>query len=235
MTRLLYVFRPEPSLSVTLETAEAMELEAIGCPLFDVEAVGWQLPDPDMYDGLLVGSTNVFRNAGPQLEKLVKLPVYAVGEATAEGAREKGFRVARTGTGGLQGVLDAVERNDMRFLRLAGESMVELSPPAGTSIDTEVVYRTEPLEITPEVALPLKTRGGVVLLHSGEAARRLLAECERLKVDRTTLTLAVIGPRVADIAGAGWESVHIAQQPRDAELLELAADLCQVDDGGPAR
>ena len=227
MTRPLFVFRPEPGLGVTLETAESLGLEALGCQLFEVKPVEWSAPPRDAFDALLVGSSNVFRHGGSALAKLEGLPVYAVGEATAEGAREKGFLVAMTGKGGLQVLLDEVAGRELKFLRLAGEKMVELSPPVGITIETRVVYRTVPLEISPSVSKTMREEGGVAALHSGEAASRLIKECERLGITRKTITIAALGPRIADIAGEGWESVHIAPQPLDAELLALAQALCQ--------
>ena len=223
----LFVFRPEPGLRVTLETAGASDLEALGCPLFEVEPVSWSAPPRDEFDALLIGSSNVFRHGGSGLDKLEGLPVYAVGEATAEGAREKGFMVTLTGKGGLQNVLDDLTGRDLAFLRLAGERRVPLSSPPGISIETRVVYRTRPIEMVPSVSKPMREEGGVALLHSGEAARRLGEECERLGIDRKTITIAALGPRIAGMAGPGWESVHTAPQPVDAELLALAKALCQ--------
>ena len=227
MSRLLFVLRPEPGLRVTMETAEAYGLTVLGCPLFEVEAVAWDCPDPSGFDALLVGSSNVFRHGGHNLEKLERLPVHAVGEATAEGAREKGFIVSQTGKGGLQALLDKVKGREIRFLRLAGEKMVELDPPEGVSIETRVTYRMQDLELADDVARAMRKNGGVALMHSGEAARRLREECDRLEIDRTKVTIAALGPRIAEIAGDGWEGVHIAPQALDAELLALAERLCQ--------
>ncbi|MBX7540071.1 uroporphyrinogen-III synthase [Qipengyuania sphaerica] len=225
--RKLFVFRPEPGLGVTLETAEASGLEATGCALFLVEPVEWSASTKTDVNALLVGSSNVFRHGGLELEKLEGLPVYAVGGATAEGAREKGFLVTMTGKGGLQNLLDEVAGRKLSFLRLAGEKMVDLSPPDGISIDTRVVYRTVPLEMDTRVSKALREEGGVALLHSGEAAKRLASECERLGIDRNTITIAALGPRIAEIAGDGWQAVHTSPQPVDAELLALAQALCQ--------
>ncbi|MXO49969.1 uroporphyrinogen-III synthase [Erythrobacter gaetbuli] len=230
MSRPVFVFRPEPGLSVTLETARALGLDARGCPLFEVEPAEWGAPTADDYDGLLVGSSNVFRHGGINLDRLVKLPVYAVGEATAEGAREKGFIVSRTGRGGLQALLDEAKLDGRRLLRLAGEAHVELDPPEGTHIDTRVVYRTVRLDIPEDMAAALG-KGGIVLLHSGEAAVRLREECERLGIDRSAITVAALGPRIAGMAGDGWQSVHTSSHPRDAELLALVEQLCQTGAG----
>ena len=227
MTRPLFVFRPEPGLRVTLQTAQAAGFDAYGCPLFKVEPVEWSAPDRKDYDALLVGSSNVFRHGGAGLDKLAGLPVYAVGEATAEGAREKGFMVTKTGKGGLQNVLDDIAGRELHFLRLAGEKMIDLDRPKGIEIDTRVVYRTRALQMSPSVSKMLREEGGVALLHSGEAAGRLIEECDRLGIDRKAITVAALGPRIAGMAGKGWQAVHTAPQPLDAELLAMAQGLCQ--------
>ena len=225
-SQTLFVFRPEPGLTVTLETARAVGLDAVGCPLFLVEPVAWEMPATSGFDGLLVGSANALRHAGDKLDRLLKLPVLAVGEATAEEAKDKGFMVSRTGKGGLQQLLDGMAGRTRQLLRLAGEARVDLSPPDGIEIETAVVYRTVPLDITDDISTRLR-KGGVVLLHSGEAARRLRAECERLDVPLSTLTIAALAPRIAEAAGEGWGGVHAARNAIDGELLELAGELCQ--------
>ena len=105
----LFLFRPEPGWSVSAQTARAMGLDVHGSPLFTIEPVPWDAPSPTDYDGILVGSANVFRHGGKKLDKLTKLPVHAVGEATADAARRAGFLVGRTGRGGLQNLLDDLD------------------------------------------------------------------------------------------------------------------------------
>ena len=227
MSRTLYIFRPEPGLRVTLETARAQGIDAEGCPLFEVKPVSWDVPDRDEYDALLVGSSNVFRHGGSGLDRLAGLPVYAVGEATAEGAKEKGFIVAQVGKGGLQALVDKIGGREIDFLRLAGEAMVELDPPEGIAIDTRIVYRTKPLDLSEAIATKIQGAGGVAALHSGEAARRLRSECERLGIDRGKIAIAALGPRIAELSGDGWQDVRTSNQPLDAELLALAQRMCQ--------
>lgn len=216
------VLRPEPGSSATLAAAQAMGLNAHSSPLFAIEPRDWSAPDPAGFDGLLVGSANAFRHGGPQLENLRRHPAHVVGAATAEAARVAGFTVARTGSGGLQRVLDDIPAGT-RLLRLAGEERITLTPPAGVTIAEVVVYAS-----TPRPLDAAAVRGSpVVLLHSAEAARHFAAECERLGLDRSAIALATIGPRVTGAAGSGWGAVETASEPSDAALLALAARMCQ--------
>ena len=44
--RRLLVLRPEPGASATVERARALGLDAVAMPLFEVEPVAWDAPDP---------------------------------------------------------------------------------------------------------------------------------------------------------------------------------------------
>lgn len=219
--------RPEPGLSATLEKSRAMGLAIIGCALSEIRAVAWDCPDPARYDGLLIGSANAILHGGEHLARLKDKPVYAVGAATAEAARAAGFTVAVTGSGGLQGVLDAVPR-PCHLLRIAGEEHVPLSPPADVSFDTVIAYRSAMLPLDPAASL-LASGEALVLLHSAATARHFAAECDRLGLARAAIVLAALGPRIAAAAGEGWGAVHIAARPDEAAVLALAVQLCQKD------
>ena len=197
--------------------------------MFTVEPVDWEVPDPEQFDGLLVGSANVFRHGGKQIDRLTKLPVHAVGDATADAARNAGFLIGRTGRGGLQSLLDELDGRELHLLRLAGEDRVTLRLPEKIRMETKIVYRAVPQSMTDDDIARLRT-GGVVALHSGAAAERLQVEFDRHDMDRSQVDLAVIGPRVAEMAGEGWRSVEIADAPGDSELLALARALCQTDE-----
>ena len=206
--KTLFLFRPEPGWSVSSKTALDMGLDVSGAPLFTVEPVDWEVPDPEQFDGLLVGSANVFRHGGKQIDRLTKLPVHAVGDATADAARNAGFLIGRTGR---------------------GEDRVTLRLPEKIRMETKIVYRAVPQSMTDDDIARLRT-GGVVAVHSGAAAERLQVEFDRHDMDRSQVDLAVIGPRVAEMAGEGWRSVEIADAPGDSELLALARALCQTDE-----
>lgn len=225
MSLPLLVLRPEPGCGETLAAARARGLQAIAAPLFAIEPVAWDVPDPAHFDALLAGSANAFRHGGAGLAGLSALSVHAVGEATADAARAAGFRVAGLGEGRLKEVLDAVPA-PARLLRLAGEARVALVPRPGVTVVERVVYRADHQPLSGEAAAAIG-RGAVALLHSGEAARAFASECDRLRIDRGTVALAALAPRVAEAAGSGWREVGVAPAIADPALLALAADMCQ--------
>ncbi|MFA9200246.1 MAG: uroporphyrinogen-III synthase [Cypionkella sp.] len=225
MSRPLVVVRPEPGCSETVRAAQAQGLAAVAAPLFSIEPVAWQAPDPARFDGILAGSANVFRLGGKELARLAALPVHAVGERTAAAARAAGFVVETVGGGGLQAVIEALAP-PRRLMRLAGAARVPLAPPPGVGIAECVVYRAVPLALDGSVLSALRA-GAVVALHSGEAARAFAALCGGLGLARERIALAALAPRIAAAAGGGWAAVAVAPEVSDAALLATARDMCQ--------
>lgn len=216
--------RPEPGLAATLEKARGLGLAITGHALSAIRAVDWACPDPAGIDGLLIGSANAMAHGGANLARLAGKPVYAVGEATAAAARAAGFTVALTGSGGLQGVLDAIPA-PCHLLRIAGEEHVPLTPPPGVTFAEVIAYRSVMLPLDPVAGL-LASGAALVLLHSAATASHFAAECDRLGIARGGIALAALGPRIAAAAGAGWGAVHTAARPDEASLLQLVFDLC---------
>jgi uroporphyrinogen-III synthase len=215
--RSLLLLRPEPGLSTSAERARAMGLEVIECPLFRVEPIDWQAPDPGIYDALLLTSANAVRMAGPELAKLQRLPAHAVGAATAEAALATGLEVETLGTGNATELMSALPRS-LKLLHLAGEDHVHVGD---WPIDHVIVYRAAALE---EPDLPAMS-GLVAAVHSPRAGRRLA----ELVAGRSQTAIAAISPAAAEACGGGWERVEAATAPNDQSLLALAARLCHTE------
>lgn len=213
--RRLLVLRPEPGASVTVDKARKLGLEAVSVPLFTVQAVPWEVPEAAHFDGLLLTSANAVRHGGDQLSKLRGLPVYAVGEATAEAARDAGFDIAATGDAGVERLLGSIEP-DLKLLHLCGE---DRSDPKGPQTITSIpVYRAKPVA-QPDLS---EAGGAVALIHSPRAGRRFA----ELVADRETIAVVAISQVAAEAVGDGWQSVNAVEQPSDDALLALAARLC---------
>lgn len=224
----LCVIRPEPGCAASVAAARARGIDAFGFPLFAVAPQAWEAPPEQQFDGLLAGSANVFRHGGPALAAYRHLPVHAVGSTTADAARAAGFPVATVGQGGLQRVLDGIPAGT-RLLRLAGAERITLIPPPGVRLSERTIYASEPSSL-PAALAALLAKPAVIALHSAEAARHFAGECDRHGLARGVLSLACIGPRVAEAAGGGWAAVGIAADPSETGLLAKATELCQTAD-----
>lgn len=227
----LIVIRPQPGADTTAAAAAALGLAPRVFPLFAIQPLSWEPPEPDTVDALLIGSANAVRHAGPALAEFRGKPAYVVGEATAAAARVAGLTIAALGSGGLGPVLAQVTGH-RRLLRLAGRERVALDAPPGVVLTERIVYASDPLDLPMALAALLRSPA-VVLLHSAAAAEHLARECERLSLDRARLALVTIGPRVSAVCGTGWGAIATAATPDDAALLAQARQLCQNRDGMP--
>lgn len=218
MTRVL-VLRPEPGASVTAGRARRQGLDAVAVPLFVVEPVDWRAPDPNAFEGLLLTSANAVRHGGEQVQTLRTLKVYAVGEATANAARDAGFEIALVGdSGGVERLVGSIDPS-LRLLHLCGADRRE---PQRQNIAPMIVYRSRKVT-SPDLST---ASDSVALIHSPRAGRRLA----EIVGERGSIAIAAISQAAARAAGAGWKTVAIADKPSDEALLALAARLCNKPD-----
>ena len=218
MTRIL-ILRPQPGADATVAKARDLGLDAIAVPLFDVEPVAWDAPEAGSFDGLLLTSANAVRMAGERLQALRGLKAYAVGESTAQAAREAGFDIAATGDAGVDRLLGSIEP-DLKLLHLCGEDRRE-PVDAKQQITAISVYRAKPL--SPDLSA---VKDSVALIHSPRAGRRFA----ELVSARDGISITAISDAAANAAGDGWRRVATAEQPSDDALLALAATLCDKPD-----
>lgn len=219
--RRLFILRPEPGAGETVKRATGLGLEALRVPLFRIEPIAWDAPEPGGFDALLLTSANAIVHGGERLSELRGLPVHAVGDATALAAREAGFGIASSGDGGVERLLGSMEP-DLRLLHLCGEQRRE-GDGVRQTITAIPVYRSVELPAPGALA---GIEGQTAAIHSPRAARRLAQLIEEQGIDAATIRLACISKAAADAAGGGWESKESVDTPTDDALLALAARLC---------
>ncbi|HEY8592252.1 MAG TPA: uroporphyrinogen-III synthase [Sphingomicrobium sp.] len=215
MSRVL-VLRPEPGASATVAKAREQGLDAAAVPLFEVEPIDWEAPEPSNFDGVLFTSANAVRHGGDKLKDYRGLQAYAVGQATADEARDAGFGIASVGNSGVARLLHSIDA-DLRLLHLCGEDRRD---PEGAKqeITTVAVYRSKPIE-APDLSC---ANGAVALIHSPRAGARFA----ELITEKGQTSIAAISEAAAEAAGDGWARVEAAPEPTDDALLALAARLC---------
>jgi uroporphyrinogen-III synthase len=215
MTRPILVLRPQPGADATAGRARDRGLEAIVAPLFRIVHKPWLWPEAA--DALLVTSANAARCIDARPDR--RLPVYAVGEATALALRAEGFTDIRTGASGVEEIVRRAAAEGTRaLLHLCGEDRTSFNPGL-MRIEQRVVYAAEPIQPDPAFAEALR-KGAVALLHSVRAARRFR------ELAGTGHRIAAISAAVLDAAGSGWAAAGVADRPQDDALLAAAARLC---------
>ena len=218
MTRMVVVLRPEPGNTRTADALRARGLEARQVPLFAVVPVYWTPPNPTGFDGLLLTSANAVRHGGAALDLFRRLPVVAVGAATAAAASEAGFAVAVTGGEDARAVVaEARDRGFARLLHLAGRERA----PTQDGVEAVTVYASEAVPVPADVARSFED--ALVLVHSARAATRLAELVDGAGADRSRIALVAISRAVGDAAGTGWASIAIAPEPSDSAVIAMAA------------
>lgn len=225
MSRPLLVLRPEPSASRTAAAAAALGLEVRKAPLFNISPLNWSPPDAADFDAVMLTSANAARFGGAALDAYLTLPCYAVGEATAEAAAERGFADVREGSSDAAALMAQLRQDDFRkVLHVCGR---DVTPTAFLPSQRVPVYEAEAVVRLPSAAADALAEGALVLLHSRRAAQTFAG----LSPPQGGVDLLAISAAVAAAAGDGWRSVFVADRPRDSAMLELATSLCQ---GAPA-
>lgn len=224
MTGRLVVLRPEPGASRTVERGRNMGLAMVAYPLFVVEALAWNAPDVDLYDGLLLTSANAVRHGGEGLLRYTGLPLFAVGEATAEAARGAGLTVAAVGQSDAQAIVaEAARRGCRALLHPCGRDRRAFD--AGeVMVDPVIVYAAKEMGDAAGLAAAV-AQGDVVMVHSPRAGARLAALIPESL--RQGLHVAAISDAALRAAGSGWASAAAVAQPDDSALLALGARLCE--------
>jgi uroporphyrinogen-III synthase len=191
-------------------------------PLFGVHALEWTPPDPILFDAVLATSANALRHGAAGLVPFHYLPLHAVGQATAEAAREAGFADVVAGSGDVEALLASLP-SGLRLFYPCGRDRRDLSA-ARQAILSVPVYAAD--------ALPMPERfpaiaDAVIAVHSPRAGARLAELADAAGIDRSNARIAAISEAAASAVGTGWETMMSAAQPNDCALLELAARLCE--------
>lgn len=222
----VWVTRAEPGATRTAERVRALGLTPVVQPLLTVRFVDAPL-DLDGVTTLAFSSRNGI-DGFTRLHPGRALPVYAVGEATAEAARTAGFDRVVSADGDLE-ALSALIRRTHR----ATEGIVLHPGPAlpagnlavltGPSIVVRsiIVYATEP---TTDPAPPFD----IVLIHSPRAALRL-AKCLGATDVSSRTVLAISEAAGAPLEDLGFDRLVIADRPdEDAMMAALGKAVGRV-------
>ena len=220
----LLICRPQPGADATAEMVRAMGMEALLYPLFRVVSLDWDAPDPAAFDALMLTSANTLRHGGPALDRYRGLPAFAVGEATASAARERGFGPVTVAGPDAPALIDAIVGAGHRHVLHPGGADIRSADPGPLRITRRAVYRST--ETGDAQGLKERLRHtDAILAHSPRAARRLAELIPRER--RGALALLAISPAAREAAGPGWRHALAAPVPDDAALLALAHQICE--------
>ena len=233
------VTRPEPDNDATAAILRARGFEVLLAPMLRFEALAFQDDADAHYDAVIVTSANALRGfeRHPAGQRLLKLPLFAVGEHTANAARHAGFGHVIAADGDVaalrDAVLAAVKAKHLKkagtLLYLAGADLArDLAGDLGQrgfTVVTHTIYRMIPVAELPSAAREgfAANQVAAVLHYSRRSARAFLQAARTAGVEISALAIpqCCISDAVAAVVrDAGATQVLTASRPDENALLE---------------
>ena len=231
----LLLTRPEAS-AATLRTELAQYGYAVyNAPMLDIYHHGGEsAPSPHDYQAIVITSAN----AAAALQTLAppaELPVFAVGDASAQAAGMYGMRnvvSARGNSRDLRRLITArCKAEDSAILYIRGRDVTGNLPESlrdsDFAVDSWIAYTAEPVAGIPEPAADsekLATYDAVLFFskrtarHFAELVRGIHAE-EAL---RHTRALCISHKVLSCIYDLPWAEIHVARRPDRQSMIALA-------------
>jgi uroporphyrinogen-III synthase len=233
------VTRPHPDDEATAGALRARGFEVLQAPMLRFEPVPFHDDADARYGAIIVTSANALRAIAPHLagSRLLKLPLFAVGEHTASAARDAGFGEVMTAKGDAAVlrdlVLASVKTKQLKkaatLLYLAGADLArdlagELGEK-GFTVVTHTTYRMIPASSLPREICDafVANRIEAVLHYSRRSARAFLdaARSGGVEISALALPQCCISSAVASILrDAGATQVTAAAQADENALFE---------------
>ena len=239
------VTRPHPDDEATAAALRAKGFEVMLAPMLRFEPVAFHDDEDARYGAVIVTSANALRGIAPHLQdsrlqgsRLLKLPLFAVGEHTASAAHRAGFDNVIPASGDAASlrdlVLASVKAKELKkaspLLYLAGADLArdlagELGE-RGFTVVTHTTYRMIPVSSLPREACDAFAASGIeaVLHYSRRSARAFLdaARAGGVEISALAIPQCCISAAVASVVrDAGAAQVMAAASSDENALFEV--------------
>ncbi len=226
----LMITRPREDAEPLARELAALGVSAVIEPLLSIEMSQSDAPDLSGVQALLLTSANGVRAfVGVSDER--RLPVYAVGDASARAAAQAGFENVESASGDVDALTDLVSKKlktgDGSLLHIAGSKVAgDLAGflcKAGYDYHRVQLYHAaRAMALSPEGVSAIKnaTLEGVVL-YSPRTAESFVDLVGKAGLDCRFLTAFCLSKAVANKARAiDWKKVIVANTPDQAALIK---------------
>ena len=223
------VTRPQADSERTAAALEALGHEVLVAPLMRIEPVAVDLAGT--WSAIVITSANALQAVPATTDGVKTLPVFAVGDRSAEAARRAGFAEVSSANGDIKGLARLVAARAVGakapLLYLAGEDragdLVAQLAAHGIDAEMKVVYRTVAEAFPPVLAAALESGDVDAVLHFSRRSAELFVEGARASgvagpaedVRHLCLSAQVAEPL------AGASRVTVAARPEEAALIAL--------------
>jgi uroporphyrinogen-III synthase len=226
--------RPKEDSERTAAALRTRGHEVLIAPLLQVEPVKTDLTTN--WGAVIITSANAAGALAthPERDRLIKLPLYAVGKRSADAARQVGFDDIITAGGDLRDLLRIVSarRPDAKapVLYLAGEdrsgNLIDDLAVRGIAAEMAVIYRAVAAPFSSALIAALKAGEIDAVLHfSRRSAENYVAGATQAGVAGQALAVRhlCLSAQIAEpLMAAGAARVVGAARPDEASLIALA-------------
>lgn len=234
----LLVTRPQPDADVQIEKLKALGHEGIAAPMLEIEFLDFSPLPLSGTQALIATSRNALRAlaASAALEAAHQLPLYVVGAATADLARELGFGIIHEGPGTAQDLLPLIEAEcspgDGTLIHLAGVRLAfdlkSALEDVGFKVELRALYKTRNAEKFNHETLKdfAGTRLDGVILMSPMTAQTFVAliDASDLLGQAAKLSYFCLSQNVAEpLSVFDGARIFVAAKPSENDLLALIA------------
>ncbi len=232
----ILVTRPKPDAARQADKLAKLGHEPVLAPLLRIERLPGVRLDLDGVEALIATSRNALRAlaAHPQRDKAARLPLFAVGEATANAASELGFSDITVGPGtGEELAALIVERSKAgaTVIHISGETVAFNLKAAlamhGLKVRQPVLYRSVPARALPSAVIAAIKDGsldGVILMspRTGTTFAALVGK-HGLEGPVSQVICYCLSQAVAQTVEPLGARLVVAAHPREEDVLALLA------------
>lgn len=237
MKKRVLVTRPQPGASETAARLEALGFDAVVLPLTRIFQLDpGPAPDRNAYDAIAVTSVNALRHASREmLEPLTDMPAFAVGDATADAARQAGFATVFSASGtaaDLTALIAARLPAGSHILHLAGRDrtagFAEALRERGFQIQIVEVYAAEKVSYPTDFLMATFAAGpvwGAPVLSSRAALLlgNLIAHPELNHLFENTRFFCISEKVAAALGEAANGRTNVSAAPTEESVMALLA------------
>ncbi|WP_300553008.1 uroporphyrinogen-III synthase [Maricaulis sp.] len=240
------ITRGWPGAEQTATGLRAMGIDPIICPVMDVNFRAKIDADLSDVQALAFTSANGVRSWGPRRPER-DLPVFTVGNATAELARNIGFKKVHSARGDVEDLGKLIKRKlrpsggsilHIRGIHTAGNLAGDLRKDGYTAREA-IGYGTVPVDVLSEEAIAAIISGAPVqvLIHSGRGAKTFLDLARKFGLHHWLGSVTALGiseKALKPLENAGFADLIAAREPNEQALLGLLGEPMQLVSAGNA-
>lgn len=235
----ILVTRPHPDNEATAAGLRALGYEVLLAPVLKFEPVAFHDDIETDYAAVIVSSASAIRAAAPHLQhsRLLKLPLFAVGERTASSARDAGFVkvIAAGGDAAMlrDRVFDGLRSRKIRkgatLLYLAGADLSrDLAAELGAhgfNVVTQTTYRMTPIAgLSRQVCDAFANQHIEAVLHYSRRSARAFLEsvrAEGVEISALAIPQCCLSENIAGaLREAGATQLVVAAAPDENALFD---------------